>query len=200
MEETGSKHIDALVAEAMQGNGRSFTELWDTYIGQLRSYVKGRVKSLDDMMVDDICSRSFEKAFRQIDTFDASRSQFFTWLRIIAKNVALDFLEQEQRLHPRDRVVYLDESMQQFSVADSIPDRVDSPLESIIRTEDEEITQAAIDGLPELYRDVARKRLIDGMAYKEIAEQTGLELNTVRTRIRRAKSLIEAGREERQGD
>ena len=196
MEETGSKRIDALVAEAVQGNGRSFTELWDTYIDQLRAYVKGRVKTFDDMLVDDICSRSFEKAFRQIGTFDPSRSQFITWLRVIAKNVALDFLEQEQRLHPRDRVVYLDENLQQFSVADSIPDRVDSPLESIIRTEDEEITQAAIDGLPELYRDVARKRLVDGMAYKEIAELTGLELNTVRTRLRRAKALIEESKDE----
>ena len=37
----------------------------------------------------------------------------------------------------------------------------------------------------------ARKRLIDGLQYKEIAEETGLELNTVRTRIRRAKAMIE---------
>ncbi|MBQ7194502.1 MAG: RNA polymerase sigma factor [Bacteroidales bacterium] len=192
METTGSKHIDALVADAVKGDGRSFTELWDTYIAQLRSYVKSRVKSLDDMLVEDICSRSFEKAFRQIGSFDPSKSQFFTWLRVIAKNVALDLLEQEQRLHPRDRVVYLDDGVQEFNVvADSIADRVDSPLESIIRGEDEQNTQSCIDALPELYRDVARKRLIDGMAYKEIAEATGLELNTVRTRLRRAKALIE---------
>ena len=192
METTGSKHIDALVADAVNGDGRSFTELWDTYIAQLRSYVKSRVKSLDDMLVEDICSRSFEKAFRQIGSFDPSKSQFFTWLRVIAKNVALDLLEQEQRLHPRDRVVYLDDGVQEFNVvADSIADRVDSPLESIIRGEDEQNTQSCIDALPELYREVARKRLIDGMAYKEIAEATGLELNTVRTRLRRAKALIE---------
>ena len=48
-----------------------------------------------------------------------------------------------------------------------------------------------IEGLPELYRSVARHRLVEGMQYKEIAEETGLELNTVRTRIRRAKAMIE---------
>ena len=34
-------------------------------------------------------------------------------------------------------------------------------------------------------------RLLDGLQYKEIAEETGIELNTVRTRIRRAKALID---------
>jgi DNA-directed RNA polymerase specialized sigma24 family protein len=35
-------------------------------------------------------------------------------------------------------------------------------------------------------------RLLDGLQYKEIAEELGMELNTVRTRIRRAKAMIEA--------
>ena len=35
-------------------------------------------------------------------------------------------------------------------------------------------------------------RLLDGLQYKEIAEELGMELNTVRTRIRRAKGMIEA--------
>ena len=48
-----------------------------------------------------------------------------------------------------------------------------------------------MEDLPELYRDVARLRLLEGMQYKEIAEVTGLELNTVRTRIRRARMLLE---------
>ena len=51
-----------------------------------------------------------------------------------------------------------------------------------------------IERLPELYRTVARKRLIDGMKYDEIAENMDLELNTVKTRIRRAKQIIDAMR------
>ena len=79
----------------------------------------------------------------------------------------------------------------QEAVGENIEDQIDSPLESIIRNEDEEQTNKYIDGLPELYREVARKRLIEGLQYKEIAEELGMELNTVRTRIRRAKGLIE---------
>ena len=55
----------------------------------------------------------------------------------------------------------------------------------------EQTLEKCIGGLPELYRAIARMRLLDGLQYKEIAEETGIELNTVRTRIRRAKVLID---------
>ena len=66
MERTGSKPTDALVARAVRGDGLAFTALWDTYIDDLRSFIRKTVKNLDPLYVDDVCSRSFEKAFRQI--------------------------------------------------------------------------------------------------------------------------------------
>lgn len=198
MEKTGSKHIEALIAEAVAGNGRSFTELWDTYIDQLRSFIKTRVRRLDDMDVDDICSRSFEKAFRQIESFDASKSVFFTWLSVIARNTALDYLKAEGRQNPPERVSLDTDTVS--AAADEVPDTLDSPLESIIRDEDDQKTRTIIDGLPELYREVARLRLLEGMQYKEISDITGLELNTVRTRIRRSKALIDNARTDENDD
>lgn len=184
----GSKPIDELVRRAMIGDGAAFTELWDTHISSLKNYLKGIMKNLDDFYIDDICSRSFEKAFRQIGSYDPSKSQFATWLKVIAHNTALDTIEQESRVQ---RVyVWLDDDTKTPGISE-IKDDIDTPLESIIKNEDQEETQNYIDGLPDLYREIARKRLIDGLQYKEIAEETGLELNTVRTRIRRAKAMIE---------
>lgn len=196
MDTTGSKRIDELVALAVQGDGRAFTYLWDTYIIRLRTFIKGWLKTLGDQDVDDICSRSFEKAFRQIELFDSSKGKFFTWLSSIARNTALDLLESEGRVHPKSRTVYLDSMSEEVGIAEMIPDQVDSPLESIIRMETRETTAKYIEALPSLYREVARKRMIDGMQYKEIAEAMDLELNTVRTRIRRARSIIEKMKEE----
>lgn len=184
----GSKPIDELVRRAMIGDGAAFTKLWDTHISALRIYLKGIMKQLDDFYIDDICSRSFEKAFRQIGSYDPSKSQFSTWLKVIAHNTALDTIEQETRA--KRGYVWIDDDTKTLNISD-IKDDIDTPLESIIRNEDQEETQGYIDGLPDLYREIARKRLIDGLQYKEIAEETGLELNTVRTRIRRAKAMIE---------
>lgn len=192
METRGLRPIDEQIRLAIIGDGAAFTRLWDSHIDALRAYIKGWMKGLDDFYVDDICSRSFEKAFRQIKSYDPAVSQFFTWLRTIARNTALDLLEAEKRKN--QNCISLDGG--DLSVADSIGDGGESPLETIIRDEDQAETRAYIEGLPELYRDIAMKRLIEGMAYQEIADRLGMELNTVRTRIRRAKSMIEKMKEE----
>lgn len=194
MEQTGSNPINDLVREAIAGNGTAFTALWDIHIDSLRSFIKGWLKNLDDLYVDDICSRSFEKAFRQISAYDPDKSQFITWLRTIARNTALDLLQHESRVH--SQVISIDDDSRQVFAADAIPDQVDTPLESIIRTEDMEETRSQIEKLPSLYREVARKRLMEGKQYKEIAEDLDMELNTVRTRIRRAKAIMDKMRKD----
>ncbi len=64
---------------------------------------------------------------------------------------------------------------------------------SVATTDSEDDAEQAnyIERLPVLYREVARKRLMYDMQYKEIAEEMDLELNTVKTRLRRAKALME---------
>ena len=191
METPGLKPTDELVRRAIIGDGTAFTELWDTHIGSLRAYLKSAMKHLDDFYIDDICSRSFEKAFRQIRSFDPSKSQFSTWLRKIAHNTALDTIDAETRA--QSRLVSLDKENDNIgALSDVIGDETATPLEQIVEEEDAQTLESCIEGLPELYRAIARMRLLDGLQYKEIAEELGMELNTVRTRIRRAKQMIEA--------
>ena len=66
----------------------------------------------------------------------------------------------------------------------------------MITLEDEEEKLKYIERLPELYREVARKRLVEEMKYGDIAESLDLELNTVKTRIRRAKQLMDRMRDD----
>ena len=195
MAKTGLKPIDELIVLAKGGNGLAFTALWDRHIDLLRSYIKNRFKNIDDYDVDDICSRSFEKAFRQIHNFDDSKSQFPTWLFTIARNTALDTLEKDKRIHPKNQIVYLDDDTQSSGL-EGIPDQADDALGKLIKIENEEERVKYIDRRPELYREVARKRLIDGMKYDEIAASMDIELNTVKTRIRRAKQIIDKLRAE----
>ena len=171
MARPGSRPIDELLRLAIIGDGAAFTELWDTHIDSLRSYIKSRMKNLDDC------------------TYDPSKSQFSTWLTNIAHNTAVDIVEQENRSHKR--YVSIDQDRSAGTAVSSLGSGEDTPLESIIRGEDQVQTEKYIEGLPELYRKIARMRLVDGLQYNEIAEETGLPLNTVRTRIRRAKAQID---------
>ena len=187
MAATGSRPIDELVRRAIIGDGTAFTELWDSNIGALRAYLARNMKQLDHFYIEDVCSKTFEKAFRQIGTYDPALGRFDAWLKRIARNTAFDVIEQESR---RQRgYISIDEDGRLLQVAET-PDQED-PLDEVIKTEVRTRTARMVDELPELYRNIARMRLIEGMQYKEIADETGLELNTVRTRIRRARMLLD---------
>lgn len=187
MAKTGLNHIDDLVRQAVGGDGRAFTSLWDENIAAVKQYLLGNFHQMDDFLLDDICSRSFEKAFRTIDTYDASKAQFRTWLTTIARNTAIDVLQKERRMG--ENVQSIDGETQQ--IVNTTPDIMDSPIDVIIKNENQEKMESGIEGLPDLYRDIAKMRLIDGMQYEEIAEKLDIPLNTVRTRIRRAKEQLE---------
>lgn len=197
MAKTGSMPTDEIVRRATLGDGTAFTELWDTNIEALRAYLVSSLGIVDGFFIDDICSRSFEKAFRQIRSYDPSKSRFSTWLRVIAHNTALDVLESENR--GTRNFVSIDDGNINISELGNMEDNHGSALEDMIKSEDEASLRAGVEGLPELYREVAFRRLIDGMPYKAIAEELGLELNTVRTRIRRAKALLEDLNQESNG-
>ena len=189
MAKTGLTPTDELVRRAIIGDGTAFTELWDTNIDSLKAYLAETIKQLDDFYIDDVCSRSFEKAFRQIRSYDPSKSMFSTWLRAIARNTALDTIEAETRT--QRKWVSIDDNPTAGAAVETIGDAEATPLDSIIKDEDAESLQSCIEALPDLYREIARRRLVDGLQYKEIAEELGMELNTVRTRIRRAKAMID---------
>ena len=189
MAQIGSKPIDELVRRAIIGDGTAFTALWDANIASMRAYLRRTMKGLDHFYIEDVCSKTFEKAFRQISSYDPSIGRFDVWLTRIAHNTALDVIDKETR---RQRgYVFLDDESRSVNVADTIDEGVEDALEGIIKTETREETEQLVEGLPELYRDIAHKRLIEGMQHKEIAEETGLELNTVRTRIRRARQMLD---------
>lgn len=191
MAKIGSKPIDELIRLAIIGDGTAFTALWDNHVDALKGFVRTKIMKVDDTLVDEICCYSFEKAFRHISDYDPAKSRFFTWLCNIAWNTALDIIDREKRARPRSRVISLDEGGIEPCSMENIADDVDNPLDSIIKDENNEMTGKYIDALPELYRDIARMRLIDGLQYNDISEKTGLELNTVRTRIKRAKAQID---------
>jgi RNA polymerase sigma factor (sigma-70 family) len=65
-----------------------------------------------------------------------------------------------------------------------------SPYELLEREETSRILNNIIERLPDIYRDVLRKREIEGLSYEEIAEVTGQNINTLRVALSRARGMI----------
>jgi RNA polymerase sigma-70 factor (ECF subfamily) len=67
-----------------------------------------------------------------------------------------------------------------------------SPDDTLATTEFYERLRTAIADLPEAFRTTIILREIDGLAYEEIAEMTGVSLGTVKSRIARARAKLQS--------
>ena len=71
-----------------------------------------------------------------------------------------------------------------------IPAATHNPEDEIINQQEYDKWLANIDRLKDDYRTVAKMNLIDNFGYKEIADELDIPINTVKTRIRRAKAML----------
>lgn len=174
-----------LVARAVQGDQMAFRALYQIHERAVRGRVSGYFQWKAD--VDDVVSESFQKAFSALGSFDVSR-EFRPWLLTIATRTALDHLSSIQREDEKKEGILYKASSES---GDSVVPLTDyTPEEEIINDEVHQRLMQYIDELPSLYKDVMIKYMIEELEYEEIAKELDLELNTVRTRIRRGKQHL----------
>ena len=188
METTGSKLTDMpdtdLVRLAIEQNQAAFIVLYTRYNAGVRSHISRYVSQKED--VEDICLESFQKAFSQIATYNPEY-KFSTWLYRIARNTAFDHLSRHDREKNYIPTTSINEDIAELK---EIPATMHNPEEDIINQQEYDKWLSNIEKLKDDYHIVAKMNLIDNFGYKEIAEALELPLNTVKTKIRRAKAML----------
>ena len=174
-----------LILRAVAGDQMAYRAIYQLHEKAIRSRVSGYFKWKAD--VDDVVSESFQKAFANLATFDTER-EFRPWLSTIATRTALDHLARIKREDEKKEGILLKAGEGSSEGQGPITD-VD-PEEEIINGENHERLMAFIEELSPLYKEVMVKYMIEELEYEEIAKELDLELNTVRTRIRRGKQHL----------
>ncbi len=174
-----------LVEKAMQGDQMAFRMLYQIHEKAVRGRVSGYFHWKAD--VDDVVLESFQKAFSALQGFDTER-EFRPWLLTIATRTALDHLESIKRETEKKEGILLKAGTEHPESSTPLTDF--TPEEEIINDEEHKRLMGFIDELPSLYKDVMIKYMIEELEYEEIAKELDLELNTVRTRIRRGKQHL----------
>ncbi len=174
-----------LVRRAVIGDQMAYRAIYQLHEKAIRSRVSGYFKWKAD--VDDVVSETFQKAFVNLPNFDTER-ELRPWLSTIATRTALDHLARIKREDEKKEGI-------KMKAAESAPEGQDpltevTPEEEIINGENHERLMTYIDELSSLYKEVMVKYMIEELEYEEIAKELGLELNTVRTRIRRGKQHL----------
>lgn len=188
MERTGSKLTNLtdreLVGLALKQDQGAFIVLYTRYHAGVRNHISKYITQKED--VEDITLESFQKAFSQIASYNPEY-KFSTWLYRIARNTAFDHISRKDREKNNLPTTSINEKL---SEVNDIPAALHNPEEDIIKQQEYDKWLDNIEKLKDDYKTVARMNLIDNFGYKEIAEALDMPINTVKTKIRRAKAQL----------
>ena len=163
----------------LSGNENAITALVNRHRRRIFDYIHMMVKDRD--VADDIFQETFVKAITTIKQgryTDAGK--FSAWITRIAHNLIIDFFRQGKS----ENTVSADqEDTDMLNRRDLSEENIEDIL---ITTQINEDVRRIMDSLPELQRQVLDMRFYRNMSFKEIAEATGVSINTALGRMRYA--------------
>ena len=168
-----------LLGRYRMGEREAISQLIERHSRRVRDYIRMMVQDPD--VAEDLFQETFIKAVRVIDEGRyTDNGRFLSWVLRIAHNIVIDYFrsrKQEREVNEKEAGYDLLGSLR---IAEgNVEDRmVSSQIERDIRR--------LVALLPEEQRQVVEMRYYSDMSFKEIAEQTGVGINTALGRMRYA--------------
>jgi RNA polymerase sigma-70 factor (ECF subfamily) len=181
LQELDDAHV---VAQHLEGDPYGFGILVDRYQTRLLNFINRTIG--DRERAEDLVQEVFIRVFRHIHRFDQTK-KFSTWIYTIASNLA----KNELRNRSRNPLV-LFQTIKKNWDADHRPlqfeDTTARPDDLYRKRFLKDAVEQCVAQLPAHHREVFVLRELEGKSYHEIAEITGCNLGTVKSRLNRARN------------
>jgi RNA polymerase sigma-70 factor (ECF subfamily) len=174
----------ALVQRAQAGDETAFREIVERYQSKVFSIIHGIVRQRND--VEDIAQQVFAKVYLSLRSFDF-RSSLITWIYKITVNECFDYLRKRKvrrLVYESDlsedevrRVENTDPAIERQISADSSLAQRDYVLKLLTRVSEEE-------------RNLLILKEVEGFSVEELAAKTGMNENTVKVKLFRARQKL----------
>ena len=170
---------DVLVAYYSEGNNNAFDVLLTRHQAKVYNYILQMVK--DRNLADDIFQETFVKAITTIKQGRyAEAGKFSAWVCRIARNLIIDNFRQEKV----EATVSTDDS--NYDVLNRKDLSEDTIEDMLIDSQIQADVRRLVKQLPDSQREVLIMGYYKGLSFKEIADVTGVSINTALGRMRYA--------------
>lgn len=175
---------EALVAAICSGEEEALAELWRRYRGLLASQALRVLQSAAD--ADDAVAEVFEEVWARPATYHAERARPVAWLLTLVRRRSIDRLRVRKR-HRRTEAWLAAEGARR-------PPEGEGTVEGELRrAELRDLLARAMERLPEKQRVTVWMAYYRGWSHREIAQQTGCPVGTVKTRLESALRKMREG-------
>ncbi len=160
-------HVEAIRDRKDQA---AFAEIFGHFAPRVKAFLmkSGTSPELAEECTQEVMTTLWRKAHM----FDPAKASVSTWIFTVARNRKIDILRKERRPEPDDLPWGPEAEPEQEEVM-------------VIQQETRKLGEALAD-LPDKQKDLIFKAYYGELSHSEIAEQTGLPLGTIKSRIRLA--------------
>jgi len=159
------------------------------------AYNLARYLTRDPVGSEDVVQDAMVRAFRAFGQFRGGSAR--AWLFAIVRNCC-----RTAQAGTMGATLVVHENRLSEAAADRLkehPDPAPTPEDELVRASEIERVRAAIEAIPEPFREAVVLRDLEDLSYAEIAEVTGVPVGTVMSRLSRgrtmlARQLLPAGR------
>jgi RNA polymerase sigma-70 factor (ECF subfamily) len=178
-----AERSDAELVEAAQGGNREALEtLLGKYQPRVFRFGLKMCRNPDD--AGDITQETLITMTRALGEFRGA-SSVSTWLYTIARRFCLK-KRRRRKGEPDEK-----EPLESISAgSSSVADPARPPDEEVAGLQLQRTLEAAIAGLPAIYREVLVLRDVEGLTAPEVAEVTGLTIEAIKSRLHRARLMV----------
>lgn len=169
---TPREELEDLIARVAMADRTAFEALYGRTSAKLFGVclrVLGNRAEAEEVL-QDVFIRIWNKA----DSYRVNGLSPMTWLITVARNLAVD-----RRRARRDVAAPID-------TAELLPDPAPGPERQAVARSDAARLATCLDELPQARAVLLRRAYFDGDSYKALSEATGVNLNTIRTWLRRS--------------
>jgi len=164
--------------------GSDFSFFYKKYYPKLIYYTSKMCG--DQQKAEDVTTESFLTAFEKIEKYERDKAQFSTWLFTIARNILLQDIKNSKKNVSID--IEFDE--EGTTLKDFIQEEVSDYNSIELSEKKSEIMKKHISNLKDPYKRVIEMREIKRMAYKDIADELGKNLSTIKSQIRNGRLIL----------
>jgi RNA polymerase sigma-70 factor (ECF subfamily) len=168
-----------LVAAYLSGDQSAVSQLIERHKRRVTDYISMMVRDRD--VADDIFQETIIKAVKVIDRGGyADNGKFLSWVLRIAHNQVIDHFRHTRG---ENKVTEADAG---FDILGTMRFSNETVEDRLVHEQIHEDLRRIINHLPEEQRDVVVMRYFNDMSFKEIAEESGVSINTALGRMRYA--------------
>ena len=169
----------ALLGHYLAGDSSAISQLIERHSRRVRDYIRMMVKDRD--LAEDLFQETFIKVVRVIDEGRyVDSGKFLSWVLRIAHNQVIDHF----RAQKQDKSI--SESDAGYDVLGTLRFAEHTIEDRLISEQIAADVRNLIELLPDEQREVVKMRYYANLSFKEIAEQTGVSINTALGRMRYA--------------